>query len=428
VVAGSILACGATRRGARVLHSAMTTTSPLPYFLISTLLWLAVAAWCRRGGIAGEAAGRHVAIDGLRGFLALGVLFHHALFRFNLATTGRWEIPDSPFYTLLGQVAVMGFFMITGFLFWDRVQRDVDKSQRFGPGGAQRSAPIDWPRFYGARIRRIVPMYLVAVALLLLVVAFESGGRRQVPSGALADQVFRWLCFALLGMPDVNGVPDTKLYISGVVWTLKYEWAFYWLLPFMALFATGARFAVLAGGAVALALATDDALVLCFLGGMLAAYAVNRWALFALLRTRAASLVPMALIAAVFLGFDEGYGVAQAALLAGAFFFVAHGNDVFGLLAAPASRVLGTISYSIYLLHGLLLYAGFRAVGAVVPIAAIGAGGYWALVGALAGATVACASLTYRWIEQPFMRPPQPARAATYVPPAPRSHPVQLSL
>jgi peptidoglycan/LPS O-acetylase OafA/YrhL len=386
----------------------MTTTSLLPCFLISITLWLAVAAWCRRAGFAGGEVGRHVAIDGLRGFLALGVLFHHALFRFNLAATGRWAIADSAFYTLLGQVAVMAFFMITGFLFWDRVLRS--------PGGSQRSALIDWRQFYAARIRRIVPMYLVAVALLLLVVAFESGGRRQVPVADLVDQVFRWLCFALLDMPDVNGVADTKLYIAGVVWTLKYEWAFYWLLPFMALFATGARFAALAGFAVALALATDDALVLCFLGGMLAAHAVNRWALASLLRSRGATIVPIALIVVLFSGFDDGYGIAQAALLAGAFLFVAHGNDLFGLLAAPASRALGTISYSVYLLHGLLLYAGFRALGALVPIAEIGVGGYWALVAAVAVATVAGAALTYRWIELPFMRAPGTARAR-FLPP-----------
>ncbi len=373
----------------------MTITSPLPYFAISILIWLAVALWCRRTSPSADEAGRHAAIDGLRGFLALGVLFHHAPFRFNLVTTGQWVIPDSAFYTMLGQVAVMAFFMITGFLFWDRVVR---------------GAPIDWRRFYGARIRRIVPMYLVAVALLLLVVAFESGGRRQVPTAALVDQVFRWLCFALLDMPDVNGVADTKLYIAGVVWTLKYEWAFYWLLPFMALFAAGARFAALACFAVALGFATDDALVLCFLGGMLAAHAVNRWSLAPLLRARAAAIVPIALVVALFAGFDDGYGFAQAVLLSGAFLFVAHGNDLLGLLAAPASRALGAISYSVYLLHGLLLYAGFRTVGALVPPAELGAAGYWLVVACVAAATVACSALTYRWIELPFMRAPRAAQ------------------
>jgi len=65
--------------------------------------------------------GRISTLDGLRGFLALGVFFHHAAVYHEYLSDGRWQVPPSRFYTLVGQSSVAMFFMITGFLFWSRI-------------------------------------------------------------------------------------------------------------------------------------------------------------------------------------------------------------------------------------------------------------------------------------------------------------------
>jgi peptidoglycan/LPS O-acetylase OafA/YrhL len=44
---------------------------------------------------------------------------------------------------------------------------------------------------------------------------------------------------------------------------------------------------------------------------------------------------------------------------------VAYGNSLFGLLKLKSSILLGEISYSIYLLHGIVLYVLFTFLGFV---------------------------------------------------------------
>jgi peptidoglycan/LPS O-acetylase OafA/YrhL len=91
-------------------------------------------------------------IDGLRGWLALGVFFTHVALMYAYNVSGAWEAPASAFYRLTGEIAVSLFFMITGFLFWTRALRGGDA--------------FDAAALYRSRLRRIVPMYLVSVALI----------------------------------------------------------------------------------------------------------------------------------------------------------------------------------------------------------------------------------------------------------------------
>ena len=102
-------------------------------------------------------------MDGLRGFLALSVVLHHASIYHQFLqqaslTSAAWSAPPSRLYLTLGMAAMSMFFMITGYLFWSRLIGDKFKDQ-----GAQ-----GWGRLYVGRIFRIGPLYLTALAVASL--------------------------------------------------------------------------------------------------------------------------------------------------------------------------------------------------------------------------------------------------------------------
>ena len=69
-------------------------------------------------------------IDGLRGVLALSVVFYHGYLTERLISGGVWRIPTSRFFAHLGPSAVAVFFMITGYLFW-ATMNTVDNKRIF---------------------------------------------------------------------------------------------------------------------------------------------------------------------------------------------------------------------------------------------------------------------------------------------------------
>ena len=89
---------------------------------------------------------RFASIDGLRGYLAFGVFIHHSIITWIFLSTGKIDLPPSNFYSQLGQGSVALFFMITGFLFWDRLLTQ----------GRQH----DWLAFAVSRLFRLYPLYL----------------------------------------------------------------------------------------------------------------------------------------------------------------------------------------------------------------------------------------------------------------------------
>src|SRR5258708_2116203 len=70
---------------------------------------------------------RVLTMDGLRGFLALGVFFHHAAIYHQYSQTGKWYLPPSRFYADLGPIGVAMFFMVTGYLFWTQMLKAEGK-------------------------------------------------------------------------------------------------------------------------------------------------------------------------------------------------------------------------------------------------------------------------------------------------------------
>lgn len=81
------------------------------------------------------ASERFHSIDGLRGFLALGVLFHHSVITYFYYLKGSWDVPPSRLATFFGQGGVAMFFMVTAFLFWNRALTEGRDSMRNGSSG-----------------------------------------------------------------------------------------------------------------------------------------------------------------------------------------------------------------------------------------------------------------------------------------------------
>lgn len=117
-------------------------------------------------------------------------------------------------------------------------------------------------------------------------------------------------------------------------------------------------------------------------------------------RGRAASLLILAACAAAVGLFPLATGYGALLLLGIAFVLIACGNTLFGLLLHPASRLLGEMAYSLYLLHGLLLFGLFH-FGPGAPPSTLA---HWACVLALTPCLVLLGHASFRFIEAPAMR------------------------
>src|SRR4051812_248147 len=203
----------------------MSISNPLAWFAVCALCLALGSLLARqspffRERLAENAAGRYETIDGLRGFLALGVLGDHAIAMYHYHVEGLWL--DEGFYQAAGYAGVSLFFAITGYLFWLRVLR----------------GSLDTRAFFLSRLRRLVPMYAASVLAVLLVALSVTGPFLNESPVALLKDIRAWASFGFERSGPINGFADAH-HINAVYWTLAYEWAFYIALPFLALFARG---------------------------------------------------------------------------------------------------------------------------------------------------------------------------------------------
>lgn len=344
---------------------------------------------------------KYKTLDGLRGFLALGVFFHHAVINYQYFQIGSWQLSPSRFYTFAGQGAVAFFFMITGFLFWSK----IISGSRF-----------KLKDFYLKRALRVLPAYWFSLAVIVVIVLIISGFSLKVSLPRFLMQIGSWLICGIYGLSNTNGevFPDINhssvgLINASVQWTLTYELQFYLILPLLVWFAKPSRFAGLFLTFLALSLTSNSKVlltVMSFLFGMAAAYLVKRFESSQRLLAWQSSLGIVVLLVAVpaILPQPYIYNVGVIALLFCAFVLIACGNDLLGLLTASASRYLGTISYSIYLLHGIVFFIVLRLVNQLYPIQGMNPIFFWLLIGVCGLIVVSVSGLTYRYIEYPFLQ------------------------
>jgi peptidoglycan/LPS O-acetylase OafA/YrhL len=137
---------------------------------------------------------------------------------------------------------------------------------------------------------------------------------------------------------------------------------------------------------------------------MLAAYLFQKEGMRNLLTTPAAAI--SALIWCILVISLTGCGSIRwgfVSLVPG-FVAVAAGNTFFGLLSHPATRLLGTISYSVYLLHCIILMCALKALRGAIDFSQLQLHYYTLVLMGIGGFVVVCCSLTYRWIEHPALK------------------------
>lgn len=340
--------------------------------------------------------GRFATIDGLRGHLAFGVFLHHGVIWHGFLRSGKWDAPPSAFFNHLGQDSVVLFFMVTAFLF---VGRLLDARER----------QVDWLRLYVSRVMRLAPLYLLAMAVLFTLCGVLTDWERQVPARELRRALRHWLFFSIGGRDNINGVPNTLTLIAGVTWSLPLEWMFYLLLPTLALLMR--RTAPLWLAAVALVCALgiwannkEPTMLWAFAGGGLVAWWVRRPALRGWAHRPWHDMALVLALAGAVLSAPNVHHTAPILLLTVAFGLIASGCDLFGLLRLRVSQQLGDLAYSIYLLHGLLLFTSLTFVLGHEEVRAYTPQGHWLWLSALAPIVVAIAWLAFHTVERPAMR------------------------
>jgi peptidoglycan/LPS O-acetylase OafA/YrhL len=145
-------------------------------------------------------------LDALRGIAALCVVFDHLSYHdLEHVHTLVWKVFDPGLY------GIAVFFLVSGFIIPASLER----------GGSVR-------RFWVGRVFRLYPLFLAAIAIVLVMHQFNIGtlrGADAVPKAAVFSH--------LLMLSDILGVPS----VINVLWTLSFEMVFYLLLT--ALFVLG---------------------------------------------------------------------------------------------------------------------------------------------------------------------------------------------
>jgi peptidoglycan/LPS O-acetylase OafA/YrhL len=341
-----------------------------------------------------DRAGHIVELQSLRGIAAAAVMLGHA---FNYYATPEW------FHSLAllcnGRAAVVVFFVLSGYVLTRALRgRALDRT-------AVR-------RFYVQRLFRIYPAIwaasLLALAYLLLlhwripVANVGDGVRSQFRpdrmgplyiiasfAGMLAFLLPQlWSIFVeIVGSAAMPAI--AVLTRRGGAWTLGLLGA-----ALLASYAIGQHTYYYVGlyfmdFVVGAALVAPGRLI----GGMLA-------------RAPARLLVAAGMVALALTQYlpgsyyDPSAHLVETALAAGVIALLVHGRQRVALLAARPLVFLGDISYSVYLLHYVVLCTlakAFAAAGlALPPIPAAGL-----LAAATVLVTLPLAALSFRWIEQP---------------------------
>lgn len=374
----------------------MTTLNPFFYFLIFIIAFVTAFLINYFFKFKNKTT-RYESIDGLRGFLAISVFAHHAVIWYQYLHINRWESPKSNLYAQLGQSSVSFFFMITSFLFISKLIHN-------------RETGINWKHFFVSRFFRLVPMYYFSLIILIFSVMKLSNWKIIVGNFKFISSIFHWGIFTILKNISINNLESTNILNSGVIWSLPFEWLFYFSLPLVGFFLLKSKpsktiwsicitfilIYIFKNG-----LSMEH--LISFFGGAIVPLTRKYYQTKINLQTTFYSFVVILFMILV-LFFESSRNIFCKSLLICIFVILASGNNLFGVLKNATLQLMGEISYSTYLLHGLLISnIVFFGIG-FENCKQISETEYCYLILKLTPILIICSFLGYVIIEKPSMK------------------------
>ncbi|WP_289058155.1 acyltransferase [uncultured Flavobacterium sp.] len=337
---------------------------------------------------------RFESVDGLRGFLAISVFISHSSTWYRYIQKEQWS-NDYNLYSQLASISVAFFFMISSFLFVSKLLDSREKG-------------FNWKKFFISRFFRLVPMYYLSVFLIIFFVMIISDWKLKVGLFEFLHEMFLWGTFTIIHGSSINGCDFTYVINAGVVWSLPFEWLFYFSLPLISLLILKNKppifyllISIFFIGSYFYLHTFQVQHILSFAGGALAAI---------LTKYKFAKSVEKPFFSAVILvcllligQLEESAKMQCKLLITIIFILVSSGNTLFGILKSPILKLLGEISYSTYLLHGIVLFAvfyfgfGLENAKKLTPLQ------YCLTVFLITPIVVILSFIGYRFIEKPFM-------------------------
>ncbi|WP_162379926.1 acyltransferase family protein [Citrobacter sp. NCU1] len=328
----------------------MDINNPLIILIFSMVALTTVSITHKLSPISLDDSGRNITIDGLRGFLALFVFIHHSNIWYAFLHNNVWKLPDNAVFANIGKTSVAMFFMITGYLFYGKIRK---------------SKEINWNQLYISRFFRLYPLYFLIICVMLVIAGIQTNWTPVTYFSNLMVPVYKWFSLSAYGSPNINGLRDTLSIVSGVTWTLVYEVFFYLSLPLVCVI-TGKKTPVIyilisLSAMIAFYLhPLNKIYIIFFVIGFIASYLKDIKLLMSFADTKACSIL-ISIIYIILISNFHGIYEWQSMLLCGVIFIlICSGCDIFGILKIKSARLLGEATYSIYLLHGPLIYITFR--------------------------------------------------------------------
>jgi peptidoglycan/LPS O-acetylase OafA/YrhL len=292
---------------------------------------------------------RYETIDGIRGFLAIGVFIHHSSIWFQYLHINSWEAPKSNLYNHLGQTSVSFFFMITSFLFVTKLLNTNNQK-------------IDWNTLFISRFFRLVPMYIVSIVSLVVIVFIISNWKLNISFIQLIKELLDWGTFTFFYAPSINNIPLTSIINAGVVWSLPYEWLFYFSLPIISIIIlkknTSKLYMIISVIFILVFFkihGLNSHHLLSFVGGAISPFIIRYSSKNINYNSQIFSFLILLSLASIIL-FNTSNNYICKLIIIIAFNLIALGNDIFGILKSSTLKFLGEISYSTYLIHGIIIF------------------------------------------------------------------------